>query len=271
MNRITLGIICVAILSVGSVFAGNLVITGSTTVLPIAQAAAEEFMKSNPDVNISVSGGGSGNGIKSMIDSTCDIATSSRFVKSNEVTMACEKSVLMVPHRVALDCVVPVVHKEHFLREITMAQLKDIYMGKITNWKELGGSDQKIVVVSRDTSSGTYEVWSEKVLNSERVTPQALLQASNGAVAQLVAGNKYAIGYVGIGYLNEELQPLTIDGVAASADTALDGSFPVSRALFMFTNGWPVGDAMRFLNYLGSPLGQALAKKEGFVPIYKLD
>ena len=101
MNRITLGIICVAILSVGSVFAGNLVITGSTTVLPIAQAAAEEFMKSNPDVNISVSGGGSGNGIKSIIDSTCDIATSSRFVKDKEVTMACEKNVLMVPHRVA--------------------------------------------------------------------------------------------------------------------------------------------------------------------------
>lgn len=260
-----------ALLTLGSVFAGNIVITGSTTVLPVAQAAAEEFMKSNPDVTISVSGGGSGNGIKSIIDRSCDIATSSRFVKDKEITLANEKQVLMVPHRIALDCVVPVVHKENAVSTLTLSQLKDIYMGTIRNWKELGGADKPIVVVSRDTSSGTYEVWNEKVLKEERVFPEALLQASNGAVAQLVAGNKYAIGYVGIGYINADLKALTVDGITASPDTALDGSYPVSRELFMFTNSWPKGDIMRFLNYLVSPPGQTLVQKEGFVPIYKLN
>ncbi|MBN1880403.1 phosphate ABC transporter substrate-binding protein [bacterium] len=271
MSKQFLVAICCAALSMGTIFAGNVVITGSTTVLPIAQAAAEEFMKSNPDVNISVSGGGSGNGIKAIIDGSCDIATSSRFVKDKEVTMANEKQVIMVPHRIALDCVVPVTHKDNPVSNLTLAQLKDIYTGTVTNWKDVGGMDRKIVVVSRDTSSGTYEVWSEKVLKADRVFPNALLQASNGAVAQLVAGNQYAIGYVGIGYLNDDLKGLTVEGIIATADTALDGSFPVSRELFMFTNGWPTGDAMRFLNYLVSPQGQTLVKKEGFVPIYKLD
>lgn len=270
MKKVFIFSVILAVLGSGPVFGGNVVITGSTTVLPIAQAAAEEFMKANPDINITVSGGGSGFGIKAIIDKTCDIATSSRFVSEKEVSLACENSVLMVPHQVALDCVVPVVHVDNPVSNLSLEQLKDIYTGKITNWKLLGGLDQKIVVVSRDTSSGTYEVWSEKVLNKERVFPQALLQASNGAVAQLVSGNKYAIGYVGIGYLNKDLKDLTVNNVKASPDTALDGSFPVSRALFMFTNGWPTGDALRFLSYLGSPQGQALAQREGFVPIYKL-
>jgi len=258
-------------LSLGTVFAGNVVIKGSTTVLPIAQAAAEEFMKLNPGVNISVSGGGSGNGIKAIIDGSCDIADSSRFIKDKEIKLAQENGVLPVPHRVALDCVVPVVHPNNPMTNITLDQLKAIYTGEITNWKDLGGPDRKIVVVSRDTSSGTYEVWHEKALKKERVLPQALLQASNGAVAQLVSSNENSIGYVGIGYLNENLKDLTVDGVKANPETALDGSFPISRALFMFTNGWPTDDTLSFINYVVSPVGQAIAQREGFVPIYKLN
>ena len=270
MKRLAIIAICCMMLSLGTAFAGNVVIKGSTTVLPIAQAAAEEFMKMNPDVNISVSGGGSGNGIKAIIDGSCDIADASRFIKDKEVKLAMQNNVLPVPHRVALDCVVPVVHPSNPLKNITMAQLKAVYTGEIKNWKELGGPDKKIVVVSRDTSSGTYEVWHKIALKKEKVTPKALLQASNGAVAQLVSKNKFAIGYVGIGYLNDDLKDLTVDGIAATPDTALDGSFPISRALFMFTNGWPTGDALSLLNYIVSPAGQALAQREGFVPIYKL-
>jgi phosphate transport system substrate-binding protein len=252
-------------------FAGNVVIKGSTTVLPIAQKAAEDFMKANPDINISVSGGGSGNGIKAIIDGTTDIADSSRFIKDKEVALATSKGVLPVPHRVALDCVVPVVHPSNPLMDISMAQLKDIYTGKITNWKALGGADKPIVVISRDTSSGTYEVWHKKVLNKEKVTPKALLQASNGAVAQAVAKNKYAMGYIGIGYLNKDVKGLKVDHVEASPTTALNGTYPVSRALFMFTNGWPKGDTLSFINFVISPKGQKIAQEEGYVPMYNID
>lgn len=252
----------------GPVFAGTLVIKGSTTVLPIAQKAAEQFMKTHKDTNVSVSGGGSGNGIKALIDGTTDIADSSRFIKNKEIKAAVERGVFPVPHRVALDCVVPVVHPSNPLEDISLNALKDIYTGKIRNWKALGGPDKPIVAISRDTSSGTYEVWEHKVLRKERVSPRALLQASNGAVAQAVAKNKYAIGYVGIGYLNKDIKPLKVDGREATPTTALNGTFPVSRALFMFTRGWPTGDAMTFINFVVSPAGQKIVREEGFVPMY---
>ena len=118
--------------------ADNLVIKGSTTVLPLAQAAAEEFMKSNPDIQISVSGGGSGNGIKALLDGSTDIADSSRFIKDSEVAAAVQNSRYPVPHQVALDCVVPIVHPSNPVTNLTLEQLKDIYTGKVSNWKELG-------------------------------------------------------------------------------------------------------------------------------------
>jgi phosphate transport system substrate-binding protein len=127
------------------------------------------------------------------------------------------------------------------------------------------------VVISRDTSSGTYEVWEKKVLKKEKVTPKALLQASNGAVAQAVAKNKYAVGYIGIGYLNKDVKGLKVDHVEASATTALNGTYPVSRALFMFTNGWPKGDTLSFINFVVSPVGQKIAREEGYVPMYNID
>jgi phosphate transport system substrate-binding protein len=262
--------VAVSLCMIGFAYAGNIVIKGSTTVLPIAQKAAEDFMKANAEINISVSGGGSGNGIKALIDGTTDIADSSRFIKDKEVQLAMSKGVLPVPHRVALDCVVPVVYLSNPLQDISMAQLKDIYTGRTTNWKEVGGDDKPIVVISRDTSSGTYEVWHEKVLNKEKVTPKALLQASNGAVAQAVAKNKYAIGYIGIGYLNQDVKALKVDHVEASATTALNGTYPVSRALFMFTNGWPEGDTLSFINFVVSPAGQKIAQEEGYVPMYPI-
>jgi phosphate transport system substrate-binding protein len=262
---IAFSIFCVATFAA----AGNLVIKGSTTVLPIAQKVAEAFMKENPDVSISLSGGGSGNGIKAIIDGTTDIADSSRFIKGKEVTLAVEKGVYPVPFRVAYDCIVPVVHPSNPLKDITMDQLKAIYMGEVKNWKDVGGPDKKLVVVSRDTSSGTYEVWENKVMKKERVFPGALLQASNGAVAQAVAKNKYAIGYIGLGYLNKDVKALSVNGVVGSEETTLDGSFPISRPLFMFTQGWPEGDTVKFINYVLHPQkGQKLVGEAGYVPLY---
>lgn len=258
----------VALCLSGSAFAESVVIKGSTTVLPIAQKAAEDFMKINPSVNISVSGGGSGNGIKALIDGATDIATASRFIKNKELKLTKGKGIYPVPHRVALDCVVPIVHPSNPLTNITMAQLKDIYTGKIKNWKQVGGKNKSIVIISRDTSSGTYEVWHKKVLKKKRVTPKALLQASNGAVAQAVAKNKYAIGYIGIGYINKAVKGLKVENIVASPGAALNGSFPISRPLFMFTGGWPKGATMSFINFLISPAGQKIVKQEGYVPLY---
>lgn len=252
----------------GQALAASIVIKGSTTLLPIAQMAAEAYMKRHPEVNISVSGGGSGNGIKALIDGNTHIANSSRFIKDVETKLAQEKGILPVPHRVAVDCIVPVVHPSNNLGDITLEQLKDIYTGKIQNWKFLGGPDKTIAIISRDTSSGTYEVWQEKVLCQEKVTPRALLQASNGAVAQAVAHNKYAIGYIGIGYLNPQVKALTVNGVKATVDTARSGAYPISRPLFMFTNGWPEGEILNFLNFVLSPEGQKIVEQEGFVGLY---
>ena len=154
------------------VWAGNLVIKGSTTVLPIAQKVVEAYMKQNPDVKITLEGGGSGNGIKALVDGTTDIANSSRFIKDKEVSQAVEKGRYPVPFAVAYDCIVPVVHPSNPLTNITLEQLKKIYKGEIKNWKELGGPDSPVVVISRDTSSGTYEVWEEKVLQGGQGIPR---------------------------------------------------------------------------------------------------
>jgi phosphate transport system substrate-binding protein len=262
--------VCVMLsLVAGSVQAGNLTINGSTTVLPIAQKVAEAYMKANPKVKISVSGGGSGNGIKAIIDGTTDIGNSSRFIKDEEVKAAVEKGTYPVPFAIAYDSIIPIIHPSNSVKNLTVDQLKAIYMGQVKNWKEVGGPDKELVIISRDTSSGTYEVWEEKVMKKERVAPAALLQASNGAVAQAVAKNKYAIGYIGIGYVNKSVKPLTVNGITGSEKTTLDGTFPISRPLYMFTRGWPKGDALNFINYVLHPQkGQKYVKEAGFVPLY---
>ena len=249
--------------------AKNLVVKGSTTVLPIAQKMAEAYMKQNPDVKISISGGGSGNGIKALIDGSTDIANSSRFIKGKEVKLAVERDTYPVPFAVAYDCIVPVVHPTNKLTNITLGQLKDIYMGKIKNWKEIGGPDRPVVVVSRDTSSGTYEVWAKKVMKKERVFPGALLQASNGAVAQAVAKNKNAVGYIGIGYLNQDVMPLSVNSIKGSIESTLNGTYPISRPLYMFTPGWPKGETLNFINFILHPeKGQKYVGDAGYVPLY---
>ncbi len=252
---------------VGSAFANNLVVNGSTTVLPIAQSAAEKFMESNPEVSITVSGGGSGNGIKAIIDGTTDIANASRFIKASEVKAAVEKGSYPVPFAVAMDALLPVVHPSNPVKDLSIEQLCKIYKGEITNWKELGGDDAKIAVVGRDTSSGTYEVWDEKVMNKERVTPRALVVASNGAMVQTVAKNKLAIGYIGVGYVNDTIKTLSVQGIKGNVKTVLDGEFPISRYLYMFTQGWPEGNALKFINFVLSDAGQEIVGKTGYVPL----
>jgi phosphate transport system substrate-binding protein len=247
--------------------AENLVVNGSTTVLPIGQATAEAFMKKNPNVNISISGGGSGNGIKALIDKTTQVAMSSREMKKEEIKLAKSKGVNPMEHKVAIDALAPVVHPSNPVANLTIEQLSLIYQGKIRNWKEVGGKDMQIVVISRDTSSGTYESWQEKILHREKVTPRAQLQASSGAIVQTVSKNRYAIGYIGIGYLNQSVKALTVNGVVANDANALKGTYPIARPLYYYTNGQPKDVVAEYVKFVSSPEGQKIVKKEGFVPI----
>ena len=245
----------------------NVVIKGSTTVLPVAQTTLEAYMKAHPGVNISLSGGGSGEGIKALIDKSTDIATSSREIKDKEVELAKSKGINPVAHTVAIDAIVPIVHPKNRVKDLTIDQLSQIYQGKITNWEEVGGDNLQIVVVSRDSSSGTFESWGHLVLNNAKVTPKAQLQASNGAVVQAVAKNRYAIGYIGLGYLNKSVKAVTVNGITASAETAVKKEYPIARPLYMYTNGQPAGEVDSYIKFVLSPAGQKLVAKEGFVPL----
>ncbi|MBN1663716.1 MAG: PstS family phosphate ABC transporter substrate-binding protein [Deltaproteobacteria bacterium] len=258
------------LLTSGVAAAESIVIKGSTTVLPIAQVALDAYLKANPGVNVSLSGGGSGEGIKAMIDKTTDIANSSREIKAKEVELAKSHGVNPKETIVAYDGIVPIVNPKNRVKNLTVDQLSQIYQGKITNWKDVGGDDLKIVVISRDSSSGTFEAWGELVLNKARVLPQAQLQASNGAIIQAVSKNRYAIGYVGLGYLNKSVKGLTVNGVKASAETCISKEYPVSRPLYMYTDGEPRGGAAKFIQFILSPAGQKLVEKEGFVPLRNL-
>jgi phosphate transport system substrate-binding protein len=263
-------ILCSVMLSRPALAAEEIVINGSTTVLPVMQKAAENFMAVNPSIILSISGGGSGNGIKALTDGLCQVAMSSRDMKENEVALAKKNGVTPVRIPVAVDALLPVVHPSNKLQAITLEQLRDIYTGKITNWKALGGTDKTIAVISRDTSSGTYETWEEKVMKKEKVVPSALLQASNGAVVQAVSKNPNAVGYIGFGYTNPGVKGLGIGQVKASPETALSGQWPIARELYLFTNGAPSGNVKKLIDYLLDPQkGQKMVQETGFIPLPK--
>jgi phosphate transport system substrate-binding protein len=252
-----------------AVAAERIGINGSTTVLPISQAIAEAYMDENPNVNISISGGGSGNGIKALVDQMTDIAQSSRWIKHSEIENAVKNGNYPVPFAIAHDAIIPVVHPDNPVDNLSLDQLKAIYEGKVRNWKDVGGEDRDIVIISRDSDSGTYVVWNEVVLKGSRVSPRAQLLPSNGAITQTISGNRNAIGYIGIGYLNDNLKSITVDGIKPSPETTISGEFPVSRTLWLFTNGWPKGETLRFINFALHPdKGQKLVEKTGYIPLY---
>ncbi|MDD5770846.1 MAG: PstS family phosphate ABC transporter substrate-binding protein [Candidatus Omnitrophica bacterium] len=246
-------------------FAEKIVMTGSTTVLPIAQKTAEVFMDENPGMDISVRGGGSSVGITALIDGTCDIADSSRPIKEVEIQKADANGRDPVAHIVALDGIAVVINKSNPISKLSKKQVKDIFIGKISDWSQLGGTPGKIVVVSRDTSSGTFEAFGELVMEKEKVIPAALMQASNQAVAQIVSQTPQAIGYVGLGFMSSDLKAVEIDGVMPSKDTVLSGKYSVTRPLFMYSNGKPQGAVKEYLDFVKSKKGQELVETQGYV------
>lgn len=233
-------------------YAGTVTVNGSTTVLPAMQQVTESFMAANPDVTVTISGSGSGNGIKALRDKMTDIAMSSRDLKSKEVQDFESHGMKTNRYTVAHDAIIPVVHNNNAVKGLTMAQLRDVFAGKIKNWKEVGGADRPIVVVGRDSSSGTFESWQELVMGKTRVSPRAQLQSSSGGVVQAVASNENAIGYIGIGYMDKQTKPLEIDGKVASMASAKDRSWPIARDLYLFTVT-ESADAKKLLDYALRP------------------
>ena len=267
MKKLFLGFFLFFIFSV--VFAGDreLIITGSTTVLPIAQKVAEVFMDKYPDIDISVRGGGSGVGISALIDGITDIADASRPMKKKEVEKAKSKGIYPYENIIAKDGIAVVVNTSNPIKRLTIKQIKDIYTGHITNWKELGGNDMKIIVISRDTSSGTFEAFEHLALNKARVIPEALMMASNKAVLTTVATTPGAIGYIGLGYVNNKVKALFVNGVYPTVKSVVNGSYPLSRPLFMYTSGKPKGLAKKFIDFILSKRGGKIVSEVGYVPV----
>jgi phosphate transport system substrate-binding protein len=246
-------------------FAAKIVVAGSTTVLPIAQKAAEVYMQKDPSADISVRGGGSGVGISSIIQGTCDVADSSRPIKEAELDKAVTLGRDIKAHVIAMDGIAVVVNPRNGVNALNKKQLKDIFTGKISDWADVGGVSGKIVVISRDSSSGTFEAFGELALNKEKVRADALMQASNQAVASTVSRTPEAIGYVGLGFMNEGVKPLEVEGVMPSKESVLTGKYALGRPLFMYTNGVPKGLAKAFIDFIKSDDGQKLVDEEGYV------
>jgi phosphate transport system substrate-binding protein len=246
----------------------TLQIEGSTTVGPIAEAFAEYFNKSNPNVNVTVKMTGSGDGAAALIDGRCNIATMSRFMKPAEYQKAVEKNILPCCHVVAMDGVCIAVHPSNPLKAISRPQLNAIYAGKTTNWKELGGPDAPIVIISRDTSSGTYEVFNEKVMGKDKISEKAEYVNSNPQMQARVASTPGAIGYLGLAFL-EGVKAVPVDGVTATRKTIGAGVYPISRPLFMFTNGYPEAGSLTFsfCNFALTEKGQELIEAKGYIPL----
>ncbi|MCL1922124.1 MAG: phosphate ABC transporter substrate-binding protein [Kiritimatiellaeota bacterium] len=249
----------------------KLVLDGSTTVGPIAKAFAEYYMRQNPGTTITVSESGSGNGAKALLNGTCDIANLSRDLKDAERTAMEEKGVKPVKHVVAHDALPIIVHPSNRVKGLSVEQLRDIYAGKITNWKDVGGTDLKIVVISRDTNSGTFETFKELVMKDEKVCEGAEYVGSNGAIRQRVQSTKGAVGYAGLGFVDRSVKALEIKGIAPSVETVRDKTYPISRDLFMFTNGEPKDGscAAAFLKLALTEKGREIIEEIGFVPVEK--
>ncbi len=244
-------------------------IDGSTTVGPIAKAFKDYYERSHPGVNITVSESGSGNGAKSLRNGVCDIAIMSRCMKAGEFKAAGEAGFQPVAHVVALDAIAVIVHPANPISELSMTQLKDIYSGKITNWRQLGGPNMDIVVIGRETNSGTFASFQELVMGGGNVKSDSESVGSNGAARQRVQSTKAAIAYVGLGFVDRKVKALSINGVEASPETVQSGDYPIARPLYMFTNGFPkLGtDLHRFATLHLTEKGQEIVESIGFVPV----
>ena len=251
---------------------------GSDTMVNLALAWAEAYMKENPDVRLSVTGGGSGTGIAAMINGTVDVANASREMKAEEIEAAKKNGHDPKEFIVARDAIAVVVHPSNPVNGLTLQQLSDIYTGKITNWQEVGGEDRPIVLLSRESNSGTYVYFLENVIRGGDskskllFSPETLLMPSSEGISTEIRQNPNAIGYDGLGYVTPDQKMVGVaktdtgDFVLPSVETVNAGTYPISRPLYMYTAGEPTGEIKAYMDWVLNQ-GQALIAELGFVPL----
>lgn len=251
-------------------------IKGSDTMVHLVSSWAEAYMKVNPKSDVSVTGGGSGTGIAALLNGTTDICMSSREIKPKELEQAKEKNIAPEEFVVARDGLAIVVNSENPVSMLTVEQIGKIYTGEYNNWKQVGGPDKPIVVLSRESSSGTYVYFQEHVLKKSDFTKEARLMPSTSAIMQSVSQDTWAIGYVGLGYALEskgEVKILSVkesedsEAILPSVETVQSGSYTISRPLHFYTNGVPSGEVKKIIDFCLSNEGQQIVLNSGYVPM----
>jgi phosphate transport system substrate-binding protein len=254
----------------------SITIKGSDTMVHLVSRWAEIFMNQNSGIDISVTGGGSGTGIAALLNGTTDICAASREIKPKELELAQQKNIIPLDHIVAMDGIAVVVNPNNPVDSLTLEQLKKIFTGAYTNWNQVGGPDQSIIVLSRESSSGTYVFFQEHVLQKEDYTANARLMPATSSIIQSTEEDNWAIGYVGLGYAEDAAGKVKVLGVKEndstmavypSIDTVLDGTYSIARPLHLYTNGEATGNIKKFIDFCLSMQGQEIVKETGYVPI----
>jgi phosphate transport system substrate-binding protein len=241
---------------------GELKISGGTAHIPVMKEAARQIMMANPEIQISIAGGGSGVGIKQVGEGLVDIGNSGRKATDEEIGRYQLKL-----FKWAIDGVGPVVNPENPVKALTKDQMKDIFAGKVNNWKMLGGEDREINIYTRDEASGTRAVFWKKGLDKGAITPSAHVVVSNGAMKSAIAQDPYGIGYVSVGHIDATVAPVALDGVVPTIETVQDGAYKIARGLYSNTRGEPVGLTKKFIDFLYSPDGKKIIESKGFIPV----
>jgi len=277
MSKKTILVISFLLLTFGSgmLLAGSRIsIKGSDTLVRLGQRWAEEYMKKNPEIIIQVSGGGSGTGIAALLNGATDICEASRDMKEKEYKMAEKKGIKPYRVSIALDGIAVFLNNKNIVKNLNFAQLKGIYTGAITNWKEIGGDDTRIIIYGRENNSGTYSFFKKKVLNKEDYSDYTQTLPGTAAVVNAVANDKNGIGYGGIAWAKGVKFAAVAEDenstyVEPSTATVSDGSYPISRDLYWFFNGKPTGELKKLLNWALSEEGQKVAEEIDYVPLSK--
>ena len=243
----------------------KLQIAGSTTVLPIAEECARIFMENNPGSQVYVSGGGSSHGVKSVAEDVIDIGDASRDLKDSEK----EQYTDLVTHAIAKDGVAIIVHPSNPINDLTITQLQGIYTGEITNWKDIGGEDIEIMVVSREGGSGTRDCFEQVVLKpiEKDVTEYAIIQDSNGKVRTTIIGSEQGIGFISLGYVNSDVKAVKLDGTEPTIENIRSNDYAISRTLWMITKGNPDGNEQAFLDFVLSDQGQNIVSEVHYIAL----
>ena len=243
---------------------------GSDTILNVTQGIAEEFMQKNPKAKVAVTGGGSGVGISALLNKTTDIAMASRSMKQSEIDKAKELGIGVEEVVLGFDGITLIVNQNNQVKGLDSVTLGKIFRGEITNWKEVGGDDAKIVALSRDSSSGTHEFFKEHVIrggekNNLEYGPETLYMPSNEAIKQEVKSNKYAIGYIGMGYMDDSVHSLAIDGITPSKENVSNKTYPIAREVYWYVPSERTGTMKELVDFAISNDGQSIVESEGFI------